>query len=135
MSFAGSNWICIVCVVSLVISTSCARNVRIPTSSIEDVDLSAGVAWRIETVDGRAYVSDRVKRSNSSLVIEAVLDGGKRTFVDPIEVPFDQIKELERMEISPWRTTTLIVTTGIVVVGIVAAVLFARTMGGLGGLR
>lgn len=115
----------VVCV-CLVTTTSCMKAVPVP-APFDSATISRGKTYRISTLDGQTYRTDKFTFTDSSVVIGAVLDRG--VFFDErlqdghfVEVPLREITEFQRVEFSASKTIVLaLVVATIVVVCVVAA--------------
>jgi hypothetical protein len=109
----------IVAAVTLIaLLASCTKYVAVPPSDYQNVSGSRPWPCRIETSDGRLITADRFSVVDSTIVVERVVQEGKRVDLkEPLVIPLNDIVSMECAELHRGRSFFALV-------GIFAVVMF-----------
>ena len=120
-------WIAAITCLCFAVVTGCSSFRTMPPRAYDEVDLSSDKIWEIKTIGGDTYKTDSLSRTDSSFVVHTGYKSRRQARfipIDPVEIPFDEVKSLGIKELSAPRTVLLsMVVAGAVVVllGIAAA--------------
>lgn len=103
------RWIAaLTCICFTVVGCTSIR--KMPVEEYDNSDQLRDKTWEIKTVDGRTYETDRLSRTDSSFVVHTrkrASPGPRFVAIDPVEIPFDQVKSFGSREFSHGRTALL----------------------------
>ena len=108
---------------------ACTRAVPVSRSEFVWLNSEGGIIL-IRTRDGREFTTDRFEVAHNSIVVEALLEEGRRAKVEPFEVMFEDIESIERQEIHKIRTAAVIVPLVVAAGAVTYLVLVLSALGG-----
>lgn len=110
---------------------SCAKYVAVPPSDYATVSGKRTRPCHIETSDGRLITADRFSVVDSTIVVERVVEEGKRVeLTEPLAIPLQDVVSIECAKTGQARKPSLVVVVFAVVACFIVLATYARGLGG-----